>query len=86
MQVGVVDGVCYVQLEVLTLPDLMHPFEAQPGQRACDRLTLRVKDLRFQDHVDDHSCHATEATGSPEIYGIASAGEAEPLSAWQADG
>ncbi len=70
MQGGVIDGVCYLELEVLTLPHLMHPLETQPGQCTCDRLTLRVKDLWFQHHVDDHSCHAAEVTGSPEIYGI----------------
>jgi hypothetical protein len=25
-------------------------------------LTLRVKDLRFEDHIDHYSCHAAEVS------------------------
>src|SRR4051794_25144681 len=46
-----------VELEVLALPDLGHPVEAETGQRPLDRLTLRVEDLRFEHHVDDDLGH-----------------------------
>ncbi len=57
-----VDVVLDVELEMLALPHITHPVQAQTGQRAHDRLTLWVEDLRFWDDVDDHSWHPGEAT------------------------
>ena len=65
MQLGVIDTVIEVEFEVLALPHVVHPVETQPGQRPRDRLPLRVKDLGFEDDVDDHSCHAGKATRYP---------------------
>jgi len=52
-----------VELEMFALPHVAHPVHAQPGQRAQDRLTLRIEDLRFHNDVDDHARHGGEATG-----------------------
>lgn len=60
-----VDVVLDVELEVLALPHLTNPVQAQTGQRAHDRLTLRVEYLRLRDDVDDHSWHPGEATRAP---------------------
>jgi L-ascorbate metabolism protein UlaG (beta-lactamase superfamily) len=46
-----------VELEMFALPHVAHPVHAQPGQRAQDRLTLRIEDLRFDNDVHDHSRH-----------------------------
>src|SRR6476469_6002986 len=57
-----VDLVIDVQLEMFALPHVAHPAQAHPGQRAHDRLTLRIEDLRLGYDVDDHSRHGAEAT------------------------
>jgi L-ascorbate metabolism protein UlaG (beta-lactamase superfamily) len=56
------DVVIDVKLEMLALPHVAHPAQAHPGQRAHDRLTLRIKDFRLGYNVDDHSRHGAEAT------------------------
>jgi hypothetical protein len=48
---------------VLALPHLPYPVHAQPGQRTHDRLTLRIKDFRFGDDVDDHPGHILRLPG-----------------------
>ena len=40
---------------------------AEPAQRSQHRLPLGVGDLRLQDDVDDHPCHAAEPTGARPI-------------------
>ena len=52
-----IDIVLDVELEMLALPHVTHPMQAQPGQRTHDRLTLRIKDLGFGDDVNDHPGH-----------------------------
>jgi hypothetical protein len=49
---------------VLALADAADAVVAEPAQRAEHRLPLGVGDLRLQDDVDDHPCHADEGTGS----------------------
>ena len=36
----------------------LHPVDAEPAQRADDRLPLRIEDLRLEDDVDDHASHS----------------------------
>jgi|SRR6516165_2895754 len=37
----------------------------EPAQRADDRLTLRVENLRFGHHMNDHSGHRRSSSGLP---------------------
>lgn len=54
---------------MLALSDITHPAQAQPGQRAHDRLTLWIENLGFRDDIDDHSWHPAEATRAPPLPG-----------------
>ena len=62
MQCLRIDVVIDIQLEMLALPHVAHPPQAHPGQRAHDRLTLRIEDFRLGYDVNDHSRHDAEAT------------------------
>jgi hypothetical protein len=73
MQCRNVDIIIDVELEMLALAHIAHPMQAQPGQRAHDRLTLRIENLGFGNDVNDHSRHACRGylysahVGAPDV-------------------
>src|SRR5262245_66340299 len=63
---GVVDRLIDLKFEVLPLAHRGHAGVAEPGERAEDRLTLRVEDLRLQDDVDDDPRHGRQGRASAD--------------------
>ena len=53
----VVDRVVDLEFEVLALPNAADPGDAEPAERAQDRLTLRVEDLGLEHDVDNDTGH-----------------------------
>src|ERR1700744_2503862 len=53
----VIDAAIDFELEVLALPDAVDPLDSQAAERAQDRLTLGVEDLRLEHYIDDNASH-----------------------------
>src|SRR3954447_5521055 len=66
LQLGLVGGAVDVEHEVLALTDAADAVVSEAPQCAQHRLSLRVGDLRLEDHVDDHPGHDDEGTGTTE--------------------
>ena len=50
---------------MLALTDVVHAVDAEPVHRAGHGLALRVENLGFGKHVDDHAGHDIHGTGRP---------------------
>ena len=69
-----------VELEVLALAHVAHAVDAQPAERADDRLALRVEDLRLEHDVDDHAGHGNSSSVRRPAYPPGQSPKLRPVS------
>jgi hypothetical protein len=71
----VIDAIVDLELEVLALPDAADTGNAEPAERAQDRLTLRVENLGLEYDVDNDTGHSHSVSARADaITDISSVG------------